>query len=122
MRDLRGSSLMKNGFFLRFLTLSVSLIEISNQKELNGEKKCLAIIRYRGEGKVCFYPPPLFCPTKFVKSSDQCVEKQHGAGEKVLRSFFSKKIDVPDQFVCQKMLCLARQMPDKSLSTFSIYN
>ena len=23
-------------------------------------------IRYRGEGKVCFYPPPLFCPTKFV--------------------------------------------------------
>ena len=43
-----------------------------------------------GRVKYVFYPPPLFCPTKFVKSSDQCTEKKATAGEKILGSFFFK--------------------------------
>ena len=38
-------------------------------------RKWTVTIRYQGVGRVCFLPP-LFCPTKFVKSSDQFFERK----------------------------------------------
>ena len=54
-------------------------------------------IRYRGEGKVCFLPP-LFCPTKFVKSSVQCVEKKARRRRKNFEVPFLKKLTFLGKF------------------------
>ena len=54
-------------------------------------------IRYRGEGKVCFLPP-LFCPTKFLKSSDQCFGKKARRRRKNFEVPFFKKLTFLGKF------------------------
>ena len=50
--------------------------------EKSAQKWAVWAIHYRRGGRVCFLPP-LFCPTNFSK-------KKPAAGEKILRSLFSK--------------------------------
>ena len=47
-------------------------------------------LAYVIERRVKYIFTPLFCPTIFVKSSDQCFEKKATAGERIFGSFFSK--------------------------------
>ena len=54
-------------------------------------------IRYRGVGRVCFLPP-LFCPTKFVKSSDQFFERKARRRRKNLEVHFFKKLTFLGKF------------------------
>ena len=55
-------------------------------------------IRYRGVGRVCFLPPPLFCPTKFVKSSDQFFERKAHRRRKNFEVTFFKKLTFLGKF------------------------
>ena len=57
----------------------------------------LAAIRYRGVGRVCFLPP-LFCPTKFVKSSDQFFERKARRRRKNFEVTFFKKLTFLGKF------------------------
>ena len=54
-------------------------------------------IRYRGVGRVCFLPP-LFCPTKFVKSSDQFFERKARRRRKNFEVTFFKKLTFLGKF------------------------
>ena len=57
----------------------------------------LPIICYRGVGRVCFLPP-LFCPTKFVKSSDQFFERKARRRRKNFEVPFIKKLTFLGKF------------------------
>ena len=59
--------------------------------------KWLGPIRYRGVGRVCFLPP-LFCPTKFVKSSDQFFERKARRRRKNFEVPFFKKLTFLGKF------------------------
>ena len=61
------------------------------------EKAILMSIRYRGVGRVCFLPP-LFCPTKFVKSSDQFSERKARRRRKNFEVTFFKKLTFLGKF------------------------
>ena len=63
----------------------------------NVPKNTLGPIRYRGVGRVCFLPP-LFCPTKFVKSSDQFFERKARRRRKNFEVPFFKKLTFLGKF------------------------
>ena len=80
---LKNEARIKNWFFfLKAAKNSCSVITVKATYEVS--------IRYPGEGKVCFFPP-LFCPTNVSK-------KKPAAGEKILRSLFSKKLTFLGKF------------------------
>ena len=61
-------------------------------------KSMVIAIRYRGEGRVCFFTPPLFCPAKFVKSSDQFFGKKARRRRKNFEVPFFKKLMFLEKF------------------------
>ena len=57
----------------------------------------VSAIRYRGVGRVCFLPP-LFCPTKFVKPSDQYFQRKARRRRKNFEVTFFKKLTFLGKF------------------------
>ena len=86
----------KNGKTMKcaFVIFCITFVQKLNRvvlKQICAQFNWSIIIRYRGEGKVCFWP------TNFVKSTDQFLEKI-AAGEKNLRSFFFKNSTIFSSF------------------------